>query len=35
MLGVSCWISMNQEDWRSSCCFGLPVVDPCLSLSEG
>ncbi|MCI86383.1 hypothetical protein A2U01_0107664, partial [Trifolium medium] len=22
-------------DWRSSCCFVLPVVDPCLSCNEG
>ncbi|MCI58470.1 hypothetical protein A2U01_0079725, partial [Trifolium medium] len=32
--GVACWVLMGQEDWRPSCCFVLPMVNPCLSHPE-
>jgi hypothetical protein len=32
---VSCWISMDQGDWRSTFYFVLHVVDLCLSLLGG
>ncbi|MCI88724.1 hypothetical protein A2U01_0110011, partial [Trifolium medium] len=31
---VLSWVSMGQEDWRSSPYFVLPVVDPYLFLSK-
>ncbi|MCI21045.1 hypothetical protein A2U01_0042209, partial [Trifolium medium] len=34
-VGVSCWVSMGQWNWRPSCCFVLHVVNSRLSLPEG